>query len=49
MTPTEASKPTGEPHIFPKGPGDPGDLEDAVTAHDLTRHFGDFVAVDGVS
>ena len=49
MTPTEASKSTGELHIFPKGPGDAGHLEHAVTANDLTCHFGDFVAVDGVT
>ncbi len=51
MTPTEASRPTGEPaDPAPDQPPDPAqDLEHAVTARDLTRHFGDFVAVDGVT
>ena len=46
MTPTEASRPSSESPISLKHTGD---LEHAVTARDLTRHFGDFVAVDGVS
>ena len=55
MTPTEASSPGGEPRNQPQDqprdqPQDqPRDPEYAVTARDLTCHFGDFVAVDGVT
>ena len=55
MTPTEASSPGGEPRNQPQDqprdqPQDqPRDPEYAVTARDLTCHFGDFVAVDRVT